>query len=547
MFDYQEHRYGYAGLGTPDDAADARLRDYRGLFSGCDALRPLHNNLGTSVFINGGAGSGKGSVLAPMLIDGAYTGHIISQDFKGQNGAVSALQVWQGRHVYNFSPRQPGGVRINPLSPLKGDSPTLVPDTLDWAKNTWIPHKGSSNGEFFENMAQRFLVSSAVTYTELTGQADLPGLADLMNKFGSESDEWLGFEYHMTQSRHPFVRDMALELQQSRESNGKDTGGFQGSLGEVRNSFDCMADPQLREAVSPPYDFDVAELARPGGPPILLNIQEELHLSPVSNPVIRSIFQTATIEKRRVRGGRRIVYLMDEIGNVSDPWPLPGQLATNGRSDGIICVFVTQATKQLDHLQPNGASVIPNSCGAQLYLGTRSHDEAEVISKSLGEMTLEVEDFQTNESARHELMELSRAEFSGYANPFENYERRRHLQRMATHQTKMARRVLTATEIMNLPAGTGILFMPGVLRFPMLVQIPNYWQRADLAGLFMPDPYHVRRPGFIDVCTGYDRFGRPRMQARRIIRERCPPSVAHWPQYREAGEWAYVEGFRPPV
>ena len=105
------------------------------------------------------------------------------------------------------------------------------------------------------------------------------------------------------------------------------------------------------------------------------------------------------------------------------------------------------------------------------------------------------------------------------------------------HQTKAPRALMTPDEIMNQPNSMATVFMPGVLEKPVQVQLRNYWQRRDLAGRYLSDPFHSK-DGTVELR------GLLGQRHKQIITEPVPGKYAHYPQYA-SGMWSYVQGYRP--
>lgn len=322
MHDYGENRFGSAQFIHPSQIRGAGLHEPSGgLFAGFDERgKAIYPNDQSAILLVGGARSGKGNFITPWQIDGAFRDHIISLDSKSQNGAIAGLQTDPRRKIINFAPRSGDTDRINVLSHLKDDSPTLVSDTKLFVQS-WLPFNGSEHAEYFIATGQRFQEAAALTLVEIHGETNLPELADVMSVFGGDSDLSLALEDRMAQSRHGIARQVALELTERRALDNPNAGGFTGAMGEVAKSFACMSDPQIRDAVSPPYDFCFSELTQAGALPYQVNIQEAMEFSAISAPVHRALFTSALIYKRRALGSRSQLWLLDEIGNIG-PWPL---------------------------------------------------------------------------------------------------------------------------------------------------------------------------------------------------------------------------------
>lgn len=542
MIDCEQYRHGSAGL------ADERMLAQAGLYSAQSGLylghsltsnRELRSDQQAALLLVGGARSFKSNHIIRWLVDGHYNDHIMNMDWKAQNGPIAQLQVLQGRRNIYINPRNRGGVpshRLNPVSYMRGDSPTLIPDCKLFAQNM-LPFSGSTNGQIFEATGQRWIEAIAVVLARINGAATLPIMADLSGQVGQLSDYWLGFEGHMASMADPFIQTVVEELKAARESNNPNTGGASGAKVEIAKAFSSLSDPQLREAVSPPYDFDFADMNKPDAPPHFVSVMEAQDYAQTSAPVIRSIYTCNVIYKRRAVGtSRRQLWVLDEIGSIGS-WPMAVDLATYGAGDGIRPVFITQSYAQLSRLAPQAEKIIPNSCGTQIYKGIRDSYEARRISAMLGTQTIEVEDFHTNERARLENEQAVLQVLSGQIDPVQAGFEMAQRDSMLNHQTKAPRPVMTPDEITNMKNGQALVFMPGVLERPALVHVPNYWQCRQLTGRFMRDPYISPR-GKVEVSTRLGQRFKP------IITEPVPSALADWPQYR-SGYWSYVKGYRP--
>ena len=92
-------------------------------------------------------------------------------------------------------------------------------------------------------------------------------------------------------------------------------------------------------------------------------------------------------------------------------------------------------------------------------------------------------------------------------------------------------------EILSMPEDKQLLFVSGKNLKPILAEKHPYYARADFAGRFLPNPFHLPH----DSVAVPSRWGERRA---RIIKERVPQQFSHLPQY-SSGMWSYVEGFRP--
>lgn len=515
-----------------------------GAYIGTDeAGRHCYSDQQSAILLVGGARSGKGNFIVPWLVDGNIrTGresdHIISLDWKGQNGVIAGLQVRQNRRIYNYNPRNMRGVpshRMNPLSHLTANSPTLVGDAL-LSSASWIPIT-DAHSAYFQGLAQKMNAAASVVLARTNKVVTIPDMADKLAGFGTTSEEWLSFEFDISQQPEKEIRQVATDLQKLRAAKS-DTGGWEGIKNEIQKSYIGLMDRQVRDALSPPYDFDFEWLTRDDFPPAMVNIMEDLEFAETSGPIIRTLFTSALTCKRRAVNARPQFWCLDEIA-ACGAWDLAPKLATICAGYNIRTAYITQATKLLDGLAKNAGEIITNSCGTAIYLGTRSPQQAEMISRQLGKITLDYDDAEKQAGARaaalRSLIDIALHD----KEPITSIMNADYQDRMARHKSKMARALRTPDEVINESNSRAFVFMSGVLNRPFYANVPRYWHRRDLTGAFMPDPFHPGRSGKIEVAT---RWGQ---RHREIITTDCPAYLSDWPQYRDIGQWSYVKGYKP--
>ncbi len=543
MIDFQEKRFGSAGLANRAMRRRAGLHKKRGAYIGHDEMgRACHSDQQSAILLCGGARSGKGNLIIPWLVDGCLSSggeanHILSLDWKGQNGLIAGLQVQQNRRIYNYNPRGNRGVpshRMNPLSHLRGGSPTLVADAL-LSSASWIPFT-DPRAAYFEGMAQKIVTAASVTLARTSGVVTLPELADKMAGLGSTSEEFLSFEFDIAQQPEPEIRQVAQDLRSFRAGKS-DSGGFEGIKNEVAKSFIGLMDPQVRAALSPPYDFDFEWLTRADAPPAMVNLMEDIEFAEISGPIIRALFTSALIYKRRAISARPQFWCLDEI-SACGAWPLAPKLATICAGYNIRTAYVCQASKQLDALAPNAGEIIPNSCGTAIYMGTRSTQQASLVSNQFGKVTLDYDDKARQENARAAKAKAMAEVIMGGADPLTAMMSAAHQDRMARQKSKMARSLRSVDEVINEKNDRAYVFMPGVLEKPFYAKVPKYWKRRDLAGRYLGDPFHAK-PGTVEIATWLGQ------RHRKVVTEDAPKRLRDWPQYRDSGKWSYVKGFRP--
>ncbi len=228
------------------------------LFVGFMGDKPIFwQGLGGVLLVAGARGGKLTTVLGYQLLNGMYDGTIIYLDMKRELKATSALQT--SKHCYEWDPLALGGrpgCRINPVSYIRKDSPTLVSDIKVFAENM-IAITGSKNGDYFERRAREFLEAIILTLVHMDAVLTLPRLFEVINLISGNSDAWLAFAFEMHECGHAIAARIEEEVAANR---GENASGMRGILGEIFKSFACLSDPQLMASVSPPYDFCLSQL-----------------------------------------------------------------------------------------------------------------------------------------------------------------------------------------------------------------------------------------------------------------------------------------------
>jgi len=169
---------------------------------------------------------------------------------------------------------------------------------------------------------------------------------------------------------------------------------------------------------------------------------------------------------------------------------LAESLATIGAGYGIRPAYVVQSTEQLENLKKGASKIIPNSCGTQVFIGTRSANQGRLIQSQLGRMTVTYTDPEAIERAKAAKSHAIAQVLIGQGDPMMAMLEAGHQERMAGQTRKMGRDLRGIDEILGEKNGQAFVFMPGVLEKPAYLTIRPYWQRFDLRGAYLGDPFH---------------------------------------------------------
>jgi type IV secretion system protein VirD4 len=255
-------------------------------------------------------------------------------------------------------------------------------------------------------------------------------------------------------------------------------------------------------------------------------------------PMQRAIVGAAMLHKQRIPSAPRVLFLIDEAAQLGRFESLLRGYSY-GRGMGIRMWSVWQDAGQIArNFGREALSGFLGSSQTRQFFAVRDLETAQMVSRMLGTQTLEYDAGLEQAAARRNKAHIIRELMDG-ADPFEaglNYAQQ---DRASSNRTKQARPLLAPDEILNLPENRQVLFVSGLGLMPILAEKYPYFTCRDMAGGFMPNPYHpptdgIRLPGF---------FG-PKW--RRVITERVPSRFSHLPQY-QSGEWSYIEGHKPQL
>ena len=90
-----------------------------------------------------------------------------------------------------------------------------------------------------------------------------------------------------------------------------------------------------------------------------------------------------------------------------------------------------------------------------------------------------------------------------------------------------------------MPESRAIIFISGLNLRPIYAEKFAYYERIEMAGKFLPNPYHPPQHS-VRVMTQYG------WHTCRVRNLPVPPEVAHLPQYK-SGWWSFVDGYRPKL
>ncbi|MEO1281980.1 MAG: type IV secretory system conjugative DNA transfer family protein, partial [Pseudomonadota bacterium] len=324
----------------------------------------------------------------------------------------------------------------------------------------------------------------------------------------------------------------AAEMLAKQQDSPKEFGAI---MGELYANLGFLDDPALLTALEG-QDFSLGDLCHaPRTTKIFLNVPAE-YLS-LWAPLLRLFFTVAMLYKGRAPQAERIMLIVDEAGQLGKFEALL-RAFTFGRGAGVRAWAIFQDAGQI--IRNFGGPALQGFMGsAQMrqFFGVRDYQTAELVSNMLGSQTLSYDEPVMQDEARRQKQNAILGFINGTHDPFGAAFDIAHYERKSKHRTKQRRLLMTPDEVLALPEDKQILFISGKNLRPVLAEKYAYFTRPEMAGRFLPNPYH---PPLDRVRIAMRRGS----EMRAVIRERVPHAYRSFPQHHD-GLWAYVEGYKP--
>lgn len=536
----EEFRYGSAAWARlPEIAAAGFFEDRGPLFGYLDQNTIRIDSDAPSITV-AGAGAGKLTTVIAYNVCGTRgrNGEWIAprrlfvNDPRGECAAISIHNhVNLGKEAYCFNPYRLHGLpslRLNVFDILRPGSLTFEAD-LKTLINDIITLSGSKQSSYFELRARDWSLGLAKYLIRKHGVLTLCKLYDLINSI-EDPLVWAEVGEDMVTCSDIHERRVAMEIHTKRSSA---TGNEYGSImGEIFKSFDFLSDPAVYESVSG-SDFSLEILCQRDCTVFSMIPAEYVSLLA---PLQRVMISAVMLWKQRHPSAPRVDLLIDEAGQLGGNFEGLLRAYTYGRGMSLRIWAFFQDTGQVSRFGPEALSGFFGSSQTRQLFGCRDLSTAEMVSRMLGTQTLEYDATLEQAAARRNKAHIARQILAG-ADPIESGLNYAQQALAAVNRTKQARALMNPDEILNMGEQYQLIFVSGRGVMPILAHRYPYYTRREMAGAYMPNPYHP--PG--DRVSIATRFGQ---KWARVITERVPEKYAHLPQY-QSGEWSYIEGYRP--
>ncbi len=533
MFDHERYRFGSAGWAAQSEIRRAGLLARRGLPIGFLGRRSLNLDGDAPMITIAGAGSGKLRDLLGHVVCTSGDQRLFILDPRGEMWAIS-YNSFVLHHAYAYC-WNPTGLhdnpqhRVNPLDILALASPTFHADCQFIAEGL-IPFSGGGSSRYFEQRARQWIEALLKALVELRGHVDFPMLYRTINLIEGDLHRWADHLQIMLASTMEDVRRTGADIVTKQQDTPKE---FSGILGTIYANLSFLNDPLLLRSLENP-DVSLKELSTSSRPvSIFLNVPIE-YVS-LWAPVLRTMFIVTMLYKSRYPAAPRITMITDEAGQLGNFEALLRSF-TFGRGAGVRSWALFQDIGQI--ARNFGTSAVQSFIGsAQMrqFFGVRDYETAHLVSRMLGNETLEYDDALRQSEANLQKRQAA-MEFLNGGDPFASGFSYSHHEFASQERTKAPRPLMSPDEVLALGEDRQIMFIAGKNVRPVLAQKFPYFDKLP-AGAFMPNPFHPPSDR-VRVRRWWGRKWLP-IRARAV-----PPELASCPQYQR-GYIGFPEGFPP--
>lgn len=413
-----------------------------------------------------GAGKGAGVVIPNLL---TYRGSVICTDPKGENVAITARQRRTFGPVYCLDVGRPDrSHRFNPMDTLTRD-PMLVAEDCKRLAELLMPKAARDEDDHWRLRSVSILTGVLAYVLDRYGddplRCNLATVDKLLSAPKAELEDTLA---DMLMSPQMVARSVAGRLLTSLDSEE----GLN-LLSNLAKGTELWGEGRVLGTLGQRSDFELERDVVSRTASLFICVPEDM--AAVYAPFLRVMvglgLQAVTRAGKAGIAAERTLFMLDEaasLGHIPELEQGMGHLRAYARA-----VIVFQDLAQLKETYRKWQSVLANASW-QVLMGVNEADMAEMVSKMLGDRTVETRSAGVNTGADTLLA---------------------HHQNAGTGEA--SRRLLQPAEVMRMGRDAALVFVRG-LPHPILAERLAYFEERAFAGLWdrwrdgkVPAPVHV--------------------------------------------------------
>jgi type IV secretion system protein VirD4 len=473
-------------------------------------------------FAGSGSGKGRDVILHNVL---AHDGHFFVTDPKGELAAVSLHSLHsRGKHGYCINPfnlhvGEPWFLpshRVNPLDILKPDSPSLAADCR-LIMEMMIPKTAKGGDSYWTDKPREWGQIVLLWMVRRYGAVTLPEFYKLFSSVYADLTAWNAICGEMRTFPNPDVQRVVGEMVTKREEAPKE---FSGVLGTLFNALSFIGDPVLNECLKG-GDFSLSVVTS-DYQPVNVYLIFPSDFMQMYAPFLRLMIGVAMLYKSRAPASPPVVFLVDEAAQLGYFEALQRCYGI-GRGAGVRTWAFFQSMGDIEgHYGREGARVMVSSSQLRQFFGVRDLETAQVLSSMCGQTTVFYDDpFVQNQYKAQAMSALAQSVF----NPMAAVQAAQSMD-MAKEKSVAGQYLIAPDQVLGLPPDEQIAFVGDQALPPIRAKRRYYYERADLAGQYLPNPFH----------PPYDQI---RVQHKRgsgvfpVVSSSVPDNLAALPQYQQ--------------
>jgi type IV secretion system protein VirD4 len=413
--------------------------------------------------------------------------------------------------------------RVNPLDVLHPLSESLAAD-CKLLMEMMIPKVKTGGDNYFPDKAREWGRVILLWMVRRGGSVTLPAFYKLISAVYADLTGWDSICAQMRTFSHPDIQRVVGEMVTKRDEAPKE---FSGILGTLFNGLSFVGDEALSACLAD-ADFSLSVVTS-DFQPVNVYLIFPSEFMEMYAPFLRLIIGVAMIYKSRAPASPPVVFLIDEAAQLGYFEALQRAYGI-GRGKGIRTWAFFQSMGDIEgHYGRDGAKAMMSSAQLRQFFGVRDFETARMVSDMVGQATVFYDDPIQQENYK---MQGLGAVLRGATDPVDLIHAAHNI-KMSQEKSIARRDLIAPDEVLGLPPNEQIAFIGDLSLATVRAKRRHYYERADLAGRYLPNPFH---PPYDQVAVKR----KERVISAPVVSSAVSNDLAGLPQY-QAGQMSFVD------